>query len=254
MDQSLSIELQTQSGKFEVQTDAPSGKMVRTPSILNRFLNTQSTKNLLKKPHVSNRAGFILDYHFKLFPDGNMFAESFDIEDGYLYAPFNIVTDESNIPSIMQPGLYRCLLIDIINKSLVEDMFEFVVGFPDNKQLYLGSKYKKNIFVCCVSSNNSIYVANTTTKKTFSIDVSKYGVPNDICFDSEDLNIIYVVTNSSSETYSGLLLKIVLDQPTEMVSGNDILLYNIYFMHTFRKHFEYTLLKCFLIGCDVWRC
>ena len=167
----------------------------------------------------------VKDYHFKPFPSKNQFAESFDVEDGYLYAPFNNVINESNTPPTVQErsGLYRCKLTDITaSKNSNDNIFEFVVGFPDNEELYYGSKYKQNVFICCVTTNNSIYVANIATNTSESIDVNKYGLPNDVCFDSIDSNIIYVAIISNFQTYSGLLIKIDLRNPNniEVMSGD----------------------------------
>ena len=82
-----------------------------------------------------------------------------------------------------------------------------IFRFPPDT-IILGSKINLNIFVGCVTSDNSIIVLNLSNKKMKKIKLENLGCPNDICFDNTDNNIVWIVSNRNIPGNNGLLLKI----------------------------------------------
>lgn len=107
-----------------------------------------------------------------------------------------------------------------------------VYKFPP-RTIILGSKINSNIFVGCVTSSNSIIVLNLSNKKFKLIKLEELGCPNDICFDSSDKNLLWVVSNKNVPGLNGSLLKINIKTniiteinlgfPIESVSGINVI-------------------------------
>lgn len=110
-------------------------------------------------------------------------------------------------------NLYFCTNNNLLNKyilykyNLKNKKTRKIFEFP-SKTIILGSKINSNIFVGCVTSSNSIIILNLSNKKIKYIELGELGCPNDICFDSQDNNLLWVVSNRNVPGSNGTLLKI----------------------------------------------
>ena len=137
--------------------------------------------------------------------------------------PDNISENHKVISNYMK--ILNEKLNDIKEKTV---KFNLVVPFPNYivnnnnllqqyEDVILGGKLHPttNIFIGACTSNNSILVYNTKTNFKNYIMFDKYEIsmkngvcPNDICFDPDNSNLVYVVLNLSTNIHNGLLVKI----------------------------------------------
>ena len=147
------------------------------------------------------------------------FAESIVYYNDCLYIPIN--------NEISFCGLYEY--------NFKNDTLKKIVSFT-KKSIILGSKIENDIFVGCNTYDSSLMVCDLLNKTCYSIDLKKYGCPNDIVFSTIKHNTVYIACNENKPGLNGNLIEvnfitkkinaIKLKYKLESVSGINI--YNNY--------------------------
>lgn len=156
--------------------------------------------------HCAQTKLHLTEYHKIPYPDPTHYAESLDIYDGYIYAPLIRGFLASLIPRCggrrSPSGLYR-----IRAKPSQTDTWELMFPFAAGSTI-LGGKVKDGRFVGTDTKNHAIIVYDLMLRELHSISVP--GCPNDVCFDPDDNDVVYVVSNASQKAKNGMLLRVNL--------------------------------------------
>jgi hypothetical protein len=142
----------------------------------------------------------VSNYSFFPFPDNtndiykNYFAEAFEITNGYLYLSLNKINSLG--------GLFRCKLPINIKNNEYEKLLEYRQG----DIIYTCKITKQNKFIGTLTTTNQVIICDLNdTKNILYIDM--IGLPNDLCIDPDNENIIYVGINIENETNYGNIIK-----------------------------------------------
>lgn len=154
------------------------------------------------------------------FPCNTFFAESCTIHNNLLYIPLNKSTISSlatiNAVDTYKSGLYvygiKCSDdSQTITYPILEDMLKEtkpLFQFKD-KEVIVGSKIRGNTWVGCNSAGSLIiYSLDTKLKKEITFKRGYY--PNDVCFDTDDDNVVYVISNKNYKRLDGVVSKVSL--------------------------------------------
>lgn len=157
------------------------------------------------------------------YPDPAHYAESFDVYEGHVYAPLmrGFLGALKHCCRRGKPsGLYRRPLDQLDGDWELVFPFAKAITRGAKPPCILGSKVRHGRFVGTDTKNNALLVVDLATgdHKFVPLGVA-HGCPNDVCFDTEDNGIVYVVSNLNARAENGLLLKVDLATGLTQLNG-----------------------------------